>query len=111
MLQQRLGQVGWRAGPIATSTVRAASSAANWAAGRTLSSTSRSSARPANSSIRPGAACSANRLDGGHPQQPPAVAGLADLAHGAVLQTEDLDGAAGQPQPAGGEREAGGRCG
>jgi hypothetical protein len=40
---------------------------------------------------------------GGQSQQPPTVAGLADLAHGAVLQPEDLHGTAGQPQPAGGE--------
>ncbi len=44
-----------------------------------------------------------------HPQQPPAVAGLADLADGAVLQAEDLDRPARQPQPAGGERQPGRR--
>ena len=50
-------------GPIATSTVRVSSSDSNRPGLCVLSSTSRSLARSANSSIRPGAACSANRAD------------------------------------------------
>ena len=48
---------------------------------------------------------------GRHPQQPAAVPGLADLAHRAVLEAEDLHGPAGQPQPAGGERQPRGGAG
>ena len=50
-------------GPIATSTARVSSSDSNRAGLWVLSSTSRSLARSANSSIRPGAACSANRAE------------------------------------------------
>ena len=50
-------------GPMATSTARVCSSRWNCRGPCTLSSTSRSSARLANRSSSPGAACSANRLD------------------------------------------------
>ena len=45
------------------------------------------------------------------PEHPAPVTGLADLAGGAVLQAEDLDRPAGQPQAARGERQAGGGAG
>ena len=43
----------------------------------------------------------------GHPQQPSAVAGLADLEDRPVLQAEHLGRPAGQPQTARGERQPG----
>ncbi len=45
------------------------------------------------------------------PQQPPAVRGLGDLDRGLLLQAEDLDGPAGQPQPSRREGETGARPG
>ena len=50
-------------GPIATSIERLSSRLAKLSGLRTDNSTSRLRARLANSSISPGAACSANRLD------------------------------------------------
>ncbi len=81
------------------------------ATGCTLSSTSRSAARLVNRSIRPGAACSAKRLEVATRSTRRPCAGLADLADGAVLEAEDLHRPAGQPQPARGERQPGRRSG
>ena len=93
-------------GPIVASTVRVISSDSKRVVRWVLSSTSRSLARSANRPIRPGAAYSANRVEVPEPQQPAPLAGRAHLEHGAVLEAEQLDGAAGQAQPARRERQA-----
>ena len=69
--------------------------------GNTLNSTERSFARAENSSISPGAACSANAARCGDPQQPATVRGLGHLDRGLPLQTQDFDRATRQPEAAG----------
>ena len=102
--------VGWRArrGPdrhVDGAGRRAAPGTAR--PGCTLSSTSRSAARLGEEVDQSGRGVLGEQARRRHPEHPPTVAGLADLADGAVLEAEDLDRAAGQPQPARGERQPG----
>ncbi len=89
-----------RPGPIATSTARVSSRAANCARAAHAQLDVQVVGPAGEQLDQPGRGVLGEQAGRGHPQQPAAAAGLADLEDGAVLQAQHLGGPAGQPQPA-----------